>query len=127
MSDTVNEFYLQDSRSYVGNNVLWWAKNNKGYTTDLSKAEIYPKEQAARMNATRPTDIPWPKSYIDDKVRPAVDMQYLHKNEAFDIGGLVLVTPKKKPKNVLQCCNCHKFMSERDICLCPHCGADNRP
>lgn len=29
-------FYLQDSRSYVGNDVLWWAKGGgEGYTTDL--------------------------------------------------------------------------------------------
>lgn len=32
-------YYVQDSRSYVGNAVLWHAKNGCGYVTDLAKAE----------------------------------------------------------------------------------------
>lgn len=70
------EFYLQDSRDYVGNDVLWWMEAG-GYTTDLNKAEIFTKEAAYRQNKMRETDIPWPKSYIDGKSRPAVDMQYI--------------------------------------------------
>ncbi|HQS60002.1 MAG TPA: hypothetical protein PKZ37_16620 [Gallionellaceae bacterium] len=73
---TEQEFYLQDSRDYIGNDVLWWADAG-GYTTDLNKAEIFTKESAYRQNKMRETDIPWPKSYIDGKSRPAVDMQYI--------------------------------------------------
>lgn len=51
-------FYLQDSRSYVGNDVLWWARNGAGYTTDLSKAHIYTKEDAVAQHNMRETDIP---------------------------------------------------------------------
>lgn len=80
MSDKM--FYLQDSRSYVGNDVLWWAKDGRGYTTDLRKAHIYTEVEAQKKNSNRKTDIPWPKDYIDAKTRPAVDMQYINRNEA---------------------------------------------
>lgn len=75
-------FYLQDSRSYVGNDVLWWVKGGRGYTTDLSKAQTYTKADALAQHEMRKTDIPWPKGYIDGKTRPAVDMQYIKRSEA---------------------------------------------
>ncbi|MES2319957.1 MAG: hypothetical protein V4631_20955 [Pseudomonadota bacterium] len=67
-----NQFYLQDSRSYVGNDLLFWSKDGKGYTTDVSKAQVYSREQALAQHQSRETDIPWPKAYIDAKTRPAV-------------------------------------------------------
>jgi hypothetical protein len=92
-------FYLQDSREYVGNDVLWWAKDGKGYTTDLSKAAVYSREAAQRMHVSRGSDVPWPKSYIDGKARPAVDMQHINRDEALAGTGIVL-TPGPKPKKV---------------------------
>lgn len=79
MSD--QQFYLQDSRDYVGNDVIWWAKDGNGYTTDLRKAHIYTEEEAQKTTS-RETDILWPKDYIDAKTRPAVDMQYIDRAEA---------------------------------------------
>jgi len=75
-------FYLQDNRQYVGNDLLWWAKDGRGYTTDLSKAEVYTKKQAFSQNHCRETDTPWPKDYIDGKSRPAVDHQYIDREVA---------------------------------------------
>ena len=73
-------WYLQDTRSYIGNDVLWWAKDGNGYTTDVSKAHVYGKAEAFRQAAMRGTDRAWPKAYIDSKTRPAVDIQYIdHK------------------------------------------------
>ena len=74
-------FYLQDSRGYVGNDVLWWRVGG-GYTTDLSKARLYDTDAAAKQHRMRDTDIPWPKEYIDRKTRPAVDMQYIRRDLA---------------------------------------------
>lgn len=88
-------FYLQDSRGYVGNDVLWWAKNGNGYTTDLSKAHVYTKDEAVKQHEMRETDIPWPKDYIDAKTRPAVDMQYINRAEALEGTGIVLCKPQK--------------------------------
>ena len=88
--ETEDEYYLQDKRSYVGNDILWWAKNGAGYTTDLSKAHVYTKQQAINQHKCRETDIPWPKSYIDTKIRPAVDMQYVDIEIALQGTGVTL-------------------------------------
>lgn len=77
----LDQWLLQDSRSYVGNDVLFWAKGG-GYTTDVSKAQTFSREEAFRLSAMRDTDRPWPKAYIDGKTRPAVDMQYIKHREA---------------------------------------------
>lgn len=92
-------FYLQDSRSYVGNDVLFWAKGNNGYTTDLRNAEVYTQEQAQRQHNHRRTDIPWPKDYIDGKTRPAVDKQHIDRKVALLGTGITLV-PEPKPKKI---------------------------
>ena len=76
-----DQFYLQDSRSYVGDGLTFWAKDGKGYVTDLAKAELYTAEQA---QAHRETDIPWPKEYVDARVRIGVDCQYVTLSEALD-------------------------------------------
>lgn len=125
----MEQFYLQDSRSYVGNDVLWWALGGNGYTTDLSKAQTYTKDEAQRMHTSRPSDIPWPKAYIDAKTRPAVDMQYIRRDEALAGTGIELVKPAKAKKAHLKCANCGRFLSEQQLWAgeCPKCGCDNRP
>ncbi|WP_313330423.1 hypothetical protein [Comamonas sp.] len=75
-------WYLQDTRGYVGNDVLWWAKDGNGYTTDISKAHAYTRYEAFQQAAMRGTDRAWPKAYIDGKTRPAVDMQYIDHQAA---------------------------------------------
>jgi len=122
-------FYLQDSRSYVGNDVLWWAKDGNGYTTDLRLAEMYSKDDAQRQHTSRPSDIPWPKDYIDAKTRPAVDMQYIKRDEALSGTGIELVKPAKAKPDRLSCGACGRFLSQVDFWAgcCPKCGADSRP
>ncbi len=122
-------YYLQDSRSYCGNDVFWWAKDGNGYTTDLSKAHVFAKEDAVRHHEIRETDIPWPKGYIDGKTRPAVDMQYIKRDEALAGTGIVLRKPEKLRREVVNCCGCGKFMSSAQVYTgeCATCGADNRP
>ncbi len=121
-------FYLQDSRNYVGNDVLWWAKDGNGYTTDLSKAHVYTQDEAQRKHESRKTDIPWPKEYIDAKTRPAVDMQYINRNEALAGTGIVLVKPQKPKKERLHCVHCGSFVTEYQFyCGCKKCGGESRP
>ena len=71
------KYYLQDTRAIVGNDMLWWAIDGKGYTTDLNKANVFTEYEAFRRSDTRDTDKAWPKDYIDSKARPAVDFQYV--------------------------------------------------
>ena len=67
-------FYLQDSRSHVGDGLTFWGKDRRGYVTDLDKAELFTKEQAI---SHRDTDIPWPKDYIDARAHYGVDCQLM--------------------------------------------------
>ncbi len=68
-------YYLQDKRSYVGNDMLWWAKDGSGYTTDLRNAHVFSQEDVNK-GASRETDVFWPVVYINGIARPTVDMQY---------------------------------------------------
>ncbi|MGU2444400.1 hypothetical protein ACTXHA_28705 [Burkholderia cenocepacia] len=120
-------FYLQDSRCYVGNDVLWWAEN--GYTTDLRKARLFNQEEAQAYHIARATDIPWPKAYIDAKTRPAVDMQYINRNVALRGSGIKLIDPQKNRRYTDRCHGCGRFIDSvlRYSLDCPNCGVDNRP
>jgi rubrerythrin len=124
----MNLFYLQDSRGYVGNDVLWWAKDGNGYTTDLSKAEIYTHTQAQSQHDSRISDIPWSKDYIDSKIRPAVDMQYIKRDEALKGTGINIHKPKKQRKESYRCYHCGRFLKEIEYYTsCPNCDGENRP
>lgn len=109
-----NQFYLQDNRSYLGNDILWWCDGG-GYTTDLSKAKVFTKEEAIAQNKDRISDIPWPKEYIDQRTRPAVDMQYCKLHEALKGTDIVLSKPPKRTKPVYRCEDgCGRFVSEEE-------------
>ncbi len=122
-------YYLQDKRSYVGNDILWWAKSGMGYTTDLSKAEVYTKEKALNQHQCRESDIPWPKKYVDQHTRPAVDMQYVDISVALQGTGIELVKPQKPRKETPQCYGCGRLMSMDQYYsgTCENCETDNRP
>jgi hypothetical protein len=121
-----DQFYIQDSRSYCGNDVMWWSQDG-GYTTDISKAHLYTKDEAVRQHKNRETDIPWPKSYIDQKIRPVVDMQYINRTEALTGTGIVLIKPARQLKDTYQCNGCKRFMTRQQYygADCEHCGTDN--
>lgn len=122
-------YYLQDSRTFVGNDVMWWAKDGNGYTTDLRKAHIYTKEEAVRQHQSRETDIPWPKDYIDARTRPAVDMQYINRKEELKGTGIKLIKPQRPKAEVYNCVGCGRFISDvqRYLHDCHNGGASNRP
>lgn len=75
-------YYLQDTHSYTGNDIMWWCPAGNGYTSDLSKAAVFTRVEAEAHYNRRASDRPWLKSYIDSKSRPAVDMQYVKKEES---------------------------------------------
>lgn len=75
-------YYLQDARQYVGNCMMWWKKHYEGYTSNILEAHIFTKKEVDTQQKIRPTDIPWPKRYIDGKIQHTVDCQYVRKTEA---------------------------------------------
>lgn len=125
MSESSDLFYLQDSRDYVGNDILFHAIDGRGYVTDLRKAQTFTKEKAMHMHAMRSTDIPWPKAYIDARVRPAVDFQYVKLDEALEGTGIVIKKEiKKKVKHRYRCGDCGSFVNAAwPYMACKKCGA----
>ncbi len=77
-------YYLQDSRNYSGNDLLWWGKNGAGYVTDLRKAQTFTRLEALQQNTARETDIPWPKNYADVHIKYAVDSQDVSLSAALE-------------------------------------------
>jgi len=70
-------YYIQNG--YVGNAILWWAIDSKGYTTDIGKVGKYTKEEAKKI-IQRPQDIAWECNYIDKNEtarKTIIDAQYL--------------------------------------------------
>ena len=57
-------FYVQDARPGVdvGNCMLFWCPDRKGYTIELNKAGLYTKAEVETM---RKYDIGWPKEFIE--------------------------------------------------------------
>lgn len=92
-------FYLQDSRSYVGNSPLWWAKGSGGYTCDLDKAELFTEEEAMKLFEDRSTDIPWKKEDVENAVKRLVDAQYLKKSD--EDGFYSKLTKRQEEKRVI--------------------------
>jgi hypothetical protein len=80
MEKAMTQFYLQDSRTDVGDGLMFWALGG-GYTTNLDKAELFTQAQAC---GHRETDIPWPKDYVDARAHLGVDHQYISLDEARD-------------------------------------------
>ena len=70
-------YYVQDTRQFVGNSMLWWRHNGEGYTTDLSQAGQYESKPSNRA-----TDVLWPVDYIESIATLHVDHQRAHPSVA---------------------------------------------
>lgn len=126
------DFYLQDSRTYTGNDLMWWARDGKGYTSDLRLAHVYSREAAQRLHQARPTDIPWPVEYIQARARPVVDHQDLDISEAYRNDGVGIkleLAPAREQMERYRCIGCGVFMSDASHYTepCRRCNTDNRP
>jgi hypothetical protein len=76
MSNGMDEqlFYIQDTRSYCGNSVMWWCVDGHGYTSNLAEAYKVPATWKGRD-----TDKLWPCEAIDAGATRQFDMQLLRK------------------------------------------------
>ncbi len=106
-------YYVQDYRSYVGNDILWWSISG-GYTCDITNAEVFTKTAAIALNKSRHTDIPWPKKYIDERTKIVVDMQNVKRDDWLKDSGIILRKTPKKKREIFKCFACGRFVSERE-------------
>lgn len=53
-----NLYVLQDTRSTLGNAMVFHAKDHRGYTTDLAEAHLFTLKEANLQHADRTTDQP---------------------------------------------------------------------
>lgn len=74
-------YYIQDSRSYVGNCVVFLGKDRNGYVCDITKAGLYTYEEAMSQHKSRHTDIPWLKEDVENALKTFCDVQYLSKRQ----------------------------------------------
>jgi hypothetical protein len=58
-------YYIQ-STGFVGDSLLWWRPDGKGYTTNLDQAWKVTREKAEEICKTRPEeDFMWPSDVVD--------------------------------------------------------------
>lgn len=66
MAAMSDELYYIQNNGFVGNCLLWWRKNNAGYTCNIDEALKVSYEEAMRICKTRPKeDIPHPASVVE--------------------------------------------------------------
>lgn len=72
------KYYIRNE-GFVGNAIIWWGENGKGYTTDIRKAGKYTLEQAEKI-CKRDEDTAYKCEYIDNLMegqKLIIDSQYL--------------------------------------------------
>ena len=72
------KLYFISTGKYVGNDVLWWGINSKGYTCNLAKAGRYSKKEAVEICSNKGRlDQAWPVKHVLINSIKVADMQYL--------------------------------------------------
>lgn len=74
-------YYIQNG--YVGNAILWWGINGRGYTTNFTEAGKYTYAEAKEI-IKRPQDRAWLCSYVDKNEKAKkliIDGQYLDRHK----------------------------------------------
>lgn len=76
-------FYIQDKRAHVGNSMVWWRKEGRGYGCDIREAEVFDEDRAKRLIADAGYKYQaWPKDYIDSRISHHIDMQHCEHDES---------------------------------------------
>lgn len=97
MADMYHALYLiQDTRSYVGNCVVWWGPDGRGYTTDVDVAGRYTFDEAMRQHRSRETDLPWALADIRELTRKTVDVQDVYKTLGSNSAQVAALTKLQK-------------------------------
>ncbi|MFU6863564.1 MULTISPECIES: hypothetical protein [Pseudomonas aeruginosa group] len=101
-------------------------------TPAQAAARTWPLDHAGILTARGYA--PWPKSYIDQHVRPVAVVASLNHKQALRLFGLKLPKPEHQRQRRLSystrlnCSGCGRFLTEHQRFEdCPNCGARNAP
>ena len=72
-------YYIQDTRSIVGNCPMFWKHNSCGYTSNLDEALVVSEKKALTFD--RETDVAWEYTYLNSLARRTIDVQYMLDKE----------------------------------------------
>jgi hypothetical protein len=79
------KYYIQNTAAgYLGNAIIFWALNSRGYTANLDNAQQFTEEEARVICKGNPQkNIAWPVDYIDNNkgIQRIMDSQYLESNK----------------------------------------------
>ena len=67
-------YYIQSPKRYIGNSLLWWKKDSRGYTVKLDEALLINEEEMKRLIYCQPGSTAWKKEAVDSVARLQVDM-----------------------------------------------------
>lgn len=69
---------------YVGNDMLWWAKNRSGYTCQIDEAEEYTEEEAKQIlsRLSSRDDAAFNADYVRECASLCVDAQRIDREKA---------------------------------------------
>lgn len=105
---------MSDARDYLircaggesGDLVLWWGPDRNGYTTNIDDAGRYTREEAERIEASRPTtDVAVPAAAAADVARSVA------YRESF--AGFYEPKPEpRRPRRALRCGFCGRMMKD---------------
>lgn len=74
-------YYIQNyDQGYLGNSIIFWAKDRKGYTPDINNSHKFTEEEAKDICLNNPKkNKAWPVEYIDSNKgnQLVTDSQYL--------------------------------------------------
>lgn len=75
-------YYIQ-TEGYVGNAMIWWRPEHRGYTPNINEAGKYSTDEAMKICENSDKSRAWPCEYIDSHPtakKLIVDMQHIDYN-----------------------------------------------
>jgi hypothetical protein len=86
------KYYIQNKDAgYLGNSIVFWGKNRRGYTANLDKAGQYSLEEAKEICQGNPDkNKAWSVNYIDENEGNSrvTDSQHLEQKNIVNFGDL---------------------------------------
>jgi len=79
-------YYIQNTHAgFLGNAIIFWAMNSRGYTCDLKSSHKFTADEAKKICLGNPEkNKAWPVEYLDNLIESQkliIDCQYLEHDE----------------------------------------------